>query len=139
MTNKNTFQSQIVAMVIVSESEIQKVIPNFNESFEQNKTQFESILWELGIDITKPYIKQKGLRHRNRLNEVVKCTRYLGEERLDMEWINSGYASQEAKDKYSSNHILDDLYRSKYLTVDTQALLESRDRYSVIDETVWGN
>lgn len=135
MTNK--FQSKIVALVVVSDSEIKKVIPEFNESFEQNIKQLEKLLWDLGMDVTKSYYKQKNIIHRNRLNEVVKGTRYFGEERLDEEWINSGYASTEAKDKANGNRILDDLYRSKYLTEDTQAFLESRDRYAVIDKSVW--
>ena len=36
-----------------------------------------------------------------------------GYERTDKEWIESGYASREAKDKASNNRLLNDLYRMK--------------------------
>lgn len=132
------FKSQIVAKVIVSESEIQKLKPEFNENYaNENPTEFNDILFQLGMDVSLPVTIQRGLKHRNRLNEVVTCTRWIGDERLDNAWLKSGNASQEAKDKSCDNKILDDMYRMKSLTNDTQAVLEERDRYSVIDETVW--
>lgn len=132
------FKSQIVAKVIVSESEIQKLKPEFNEKYaNENPTEFNDILFQLGMDVSLPVTIQRGLKHRNRLNEVVTCTRWIGDERLDNAWLKSGNASQEAKDKSCDNKILDDMYRMKSLTNDTQAVLEERDRYSVIDETVW--
>ena len=80
---------------------------------------------------------QPNIQHRNRFNEVVICDRFVGNERIDPNWINSGYASKEAKDKASSNKILDDIYRSKLLTEDIQLSLEERDKYSTIDESEW--
>lgn len=35
--------------------------------------------------------------HRSRTGHVVTCDRYMGSERLDKDWLNSGYASEEAK------------------------------------------
>jgi hypothetical protein len=131
-------ESLIVATVIISESEIKRVLPDYDASFETEKpTYFKKILHELGLDTTLTFTRQDGLWHRNRLNEKVLCSRYVGEERQDEEWIKSGYASQEAQDKYSRNKILEDMYRTKSLTKDTQEVLESRDHYSVIDESVW--
>jgi len=131
-------ESLIVATVIISESEIKQAIPDYDASFESEKpTYFRKILYELGLDTTLTFIRQDGLWHRNRLNEKVLCSRYVGEERQDDDWIKSGYASQEAVDKYSRNKILEDMYRTKSLTKDTQEVLESRDHYSVIDESVW--
>jgi hypothetical protein len=86
------------------------------------------------MDIDKPVLRQDGLQHRNRLNEVVVCSRWVGEERLDEAWLYSGYASREAIDKASGSKILEDLYRSRYLTQDAQDSLEARDRYNVVKE-----
>lgn len=128
---KQKRSSAIVAMVIVSESELAKVIPDYNYKLEQEQEdKFEAILAGLGMDVSKPYLRQDGLQHRNRFNEVVVCSRWLGYERQDQDWIKSGYASKEAIDKATGSKILDDLYRSKYLTEDAQAVLEARDRGS---------
>lgn len=130
--------SMIIAQVIISESEISKVNLGYTASFEtENPHSFRTILWELGMDADKGYQRQDAIWHRNRLNEVVLCSRWIGQERQDEEWINSGYASKEAKDKYSGSKILEDLYRERSATQDTQDYLESRDKYAVIDETQW--
>lgn len=129
--------SLIVANVIVSESELLSYNPEFFKGITPDK--FKKALYELGIDTSLPVLQQSNIKHRNRLNEIVKCNRWVGEERLDPEWITSGYASQAAKDKSSGNRLLEDLYRSKSLTKDAQAALEDRDRHSVVDETVWEN
>lgn len=126
---KNTRVSNIVALCIISESEIAKVIPEYNCKME-GTAKFKQILFELGMDTSKPIIRQDGLQHRNRLNEVVLCSRWVGDERIDPDWISSGYASKEAIDKASGSKMLEDLYRSKFMTEDTQAILEARDRYA---------
>jgi hypothetical protein len=138
MTFKLTRDSMIVASVFVSESELKVAKPEFYSGYEdKNPTAFKQWLYELGVDTNLPVAKQKGLKHRNRMNQVVVCDRWLGEERQDEEWINSGYASREARDKYSGNRILEDLYRSRNLTVDAQNILEDRDKHTVIDESNW--
>lgn len=130
--------SLIVAMVIVSESELVKVIKDYNSDYENtNPIEFQNVLFNMGMDIRQPYRRQDGMYHRNRLNEIVLCSRWIGEERQDKSWIMSGYASKEAIDKYSGSKILEDLYRSKNMTKDAQEHLEDRDKYSVIDETQW--
>jgi len=43
----------------------------------------------------------------------VTCDRFVGNERTDKEWIESGYASREAKDKSSGSKLLTDIYRQK--------------------------
>jgi hypothetical protein len=138
MTFKLTRDSMIVASVFVSESELKVAKPEFYSGFEdKNPTVFKQWLYELGVDTNLPVAKQRGLKHRNRMNQVVTCDRWLGEERQDADWINSGYASREARDKYSGNRILEDLYRSRNLTVDAQNILEDRDKHTVIDESNW--
>ena len=126
--------SAIVALCIVSESEIVKVMPNYSSEFENDTIAFNKFLHSLGMDTEKPVLRQDGLQHRNRLNEVVVCSRWVGEERLDEAWLYSGYASREAIDKASGSKILEDLYRSRYLTQDAQDSLEARDRYNVVKE-----
>jgi hypothetical protein len=137
MTLKNkkyTRPSAIVALCIISESEIVKILPNYSCIYEDDEERFKSFLFSIGMDVNKPYQRQDGLQHRNRFNEVVVCSRWVGEERIDSDWLKSGYASKEAIDKASGSKILEDLYRSKYLTEDTQALLEARDKYNKIEE-----
>lgn len=126
--------SAIVALCIISESEIAKLNPEMVPEFNNNETKLKLFLYTCGIDISKPILKQEMITHRNRFNEIVMCNRWVGEERIDDEWINSGYASKEAKDKASGSKILEDLYRAKYLTEDAQAMLEERDKYSTTKE-----
>lgn len=128
--------SAIVALCIISESEIVKVMPNYSAEFENDDENFKKFLFGLGMDTNKPYQRQDGLQHRNRFNEVVVCSRWVGEERIDSDWISTGYASKEAIDKASGSKILEDLYRSKYLTEDAQALLEARDKYTEVKEEI---
>jgi hypothetical protein len=127
--------SSIVALCIVSESEIAKLIPNYQFDMEEtNSSEFKELLFSLGIDVSKQIERQDGLQHRNRLNEIVTCSRYVGHERQDVEWINSGHASQEALDKYSGSRMVEDLYRARNLTEDRQQSLENRDKYSTPTE-----
>ena len=124
-----TRPSSIVALCIVSESEIAKVIPDYSFKLE-GTSNFLSMLHSLGMDTLRPFIRQDAIQHRNRLNEVVVCSRWVGEERIDESWLLSGYASTEAKDKATGSKILEDLYRSKHMTEDAQRTLEDRDRYN---------
>lgn len=129
--------NSILALRIVSESELAKVLPDFSCELEiKHPVAFKAILHSMGIDTTRVIERQDGLKHRNMLNEIVICSRYVGYERIDDEWIKSGYASQAARDKASGSRLLEDLYRAKGLTEDAQAKQMSRDVYSVIDESV---
>lgn len=133
--NKNTTRpNAIVALCIISESEIIKVMPNYSSDFEYRDEEFKDFLYSLGMQVDRPYQRQDGLQHRNRFNEIVVCSRWVGEERLDEAWINSGYASRSAIDKASGSKLTEDIYRSRYETEDAQALLESRDKYATITE-----
>lgn len=106
----------ITALCIISASEIQLAKPDFTyEWTETNKKEFDQILYEFGMDTTQQIERQENIQHVNRMNKVVVCDRWVGYERTDKEWINSGYASKAAKDKASNNKLLEDLYRSKGL------------------------
>lgn len=103
---------QIAANVYISLSEIAKVMPEITYDWiDKNNDKFEKILHGLGLDTTQPMYEQQDIPHRNRFNEVVVCTRWVGYERTDREWLTSGYASQEAKDKAKGSKLLIDLYR----------------------------
>lgn len=128
----------ITALTYVSESDIKLAVPSYDSSWEELKpSMLKRVLHEFGLDTEKPYERQDGLMHRNMQNQVVICSRFVGQSRLDEEWINSGFASKEAKDKASGSKILEAIYRQKKLTEDTQAELEIRDEYKVVDETQW--
>lgn len=128
-------QSSIVALCIISESEIAKVMPTYDKDYPTDfPGPFREMMFSLGVDTNRPIERQDGLWHRNRLNEVVLCSRYVGHERLDPEWITSGYASQSAKDKASGSRMLEDMYRAKNLTEDRQAALADRDKYTETTE-----
>lgn len=120
--------SAIVADVIISESEIAKVLPSYSSSLEQEQPEkFKELLYNLGMDVNQIYTRQDAIQHRNRLNEVVICSRWVGRSRLDEEWLKSGYASKEAIDKANGSKMLESLYREKCLTEDAQIALEQRD------------
>ncbi len=133
--NKTKKPNAVVALCILSESELARGIPDYSASFEtEQPTKFKLLLSGLGMDISQPYIRQDGLMHRNRFNEVVQCSRWVGNERLDEAWLNSGYASAAAKDKAAGSKMIEDAYRMRQETEDQQAALERRDQYTVIQE-----
>lgn len=107
---------EIIALSYISFSELQKVDNTITPEWaENNIEEFNKILYSLGMDTEIPYDWQRNIPHRNRLNEVVRCDRIVGNERLDKDWINSGYASIEAKDKSLKSKLLTDLYRIRGL------------------------
>ena len=102
----------IAALCIVSISELAKVKPEITYDWiDNNQIEFLDMLKSIGMNIHQGIERQENLQHRNRFNEVVICDRYVGNERCDKEWLNSGYASQEAKDKATGSRLLTDLYR----------------------------
>ena len=120
--------SAIVADIIISESEIAKVIPEYSYELEEKEPEkFKEIMHSLGMDVNQIYIRQDAIQHRNRFNEVVVCSRWVGRERIDSTWLTSGYASKQAIDKASGSKILESLYREKCLTEDAQRVLEEKD------------
>lgn len=134
--NKQKGFSAIVALAYISESELVKVIKNYNSNYElEYPLAFKQTLWELGLDSSQNYTRQDFIRHRNRLGESVLCSRWVGNERQDKGWIESGFASREAIDRDKNNKLLDDIYRARNLTQDAQDRLEYRDRFDKVEET----
>lgn len=104
----------IVALVYISLSEIQRVYPTITDQWvDENPEKFKSLLFSLGVNVSEPVDIQKEIQHRNRFGDVVTSTRYVGNERIDHEWVTSGHASQSAIDKSKNNRFVLDLYKSK--------------------------
>jgi hypothetical protein len=105
---------EIAAVSYISISEIQKVRPEITWEYvnasTSHKKALEQILFDLGMNIKDYPYEVQNVQHRNKFNEIVTCERFVGLERLDKEWLSSGYASEEAKDKSKSNKLLTDLY-----------------------------
>ena len=131
MSKVNQTKSSLICAVIhVSESEVVLLEPGYTSNLElTNPKKLEYLLYNLGLDVDQPYQRFDSIQHRNRLNEVVICSRWCGNERNDKDWLASGYASKAAKDRASNNAIVDDSYRQRHETVDAQYTLEQRDRY----------
>lgn len=71
------------------------LIEKFQEAFgKDDKKTIERILRDNGMDVTEPYSLEYS-RHRNLRGNIVSCERYVGEERNDKEWLDSGAASWE--------------------------------------------
>lgn len=121
LVNKVKDKMTIAAIRSISLSEIYKVNKIFSEKYvQENPTRIINLLWELGIN-TKEYYEQQVNTHRNIFSEVYTGSRFVGLERTDKEWLDSGYASREAKDKATGNKLLNDLYRNKGLSEDRLA------------------
>lgn len=72
------------------------LIDSFKKAFgEEDKQTIEKILYENGMDVTEPYTLEFS-KHRNLRGNIVSCERYVGEERRDKNWLNSGAASWES-------------------------------------------
>ena len=105
---------QIAAHVFVSLSEITEVFPNLTpESLNDKPDDLKQILFDLGMSLETDIEIQENIMHRNRFGQIVQCTRWVGDERTDEEWLKSGYASQAAKDKAKGGRLLLDMYRLK--------------------------
>lgn len=109
-------RKEIAAYVVVSESEISKVIENYDSTWPVNNPDgFYQAMHELGCDTRYECEVQDNLLHRNRLNEVVVCRRWVWYERTDPDWLKSGYASREAIHKASGNRLLRDMNKFAYV------------------------
>jgi hypothetical protein len=108
--------SNIIALSIVSSYDIAKVKKDFTYQFVQdNPENFKDILYRFGMNVNTGFETQENVLHRTLAGDVVQGDRYVGSERIDLEWLASGYASREAKDRASGSKLLDDLYRQKGL------------------------
>ena len=134
--HKKEFYSMIDDTLIVSESEIALVDPEYSADWlVENIDKLKSILWELGMDTeNKNFTVSEVVQHRNRLGNIVTCARYVGHERSDNDYLRSGYASQAAIDKSRNSPMTDCLYREKGLTIDIQQAMEVKDKYKALED-----
>jgi hypothetical protein len=102
----------INAFLVISESEVSAVVPDYFSGWENtNREEFLKLLYKAGCDTRYEIEIQDNLKHRNRMNQVVICRRWICYERTDDAWIESGYASRDAIHKASGNKLLRDLNR----------------------------
>lgn len=96
-----------IAVLFVSESELALANPEYKSDWiDTNKEELFEMLWEFGADINADMDFQEVTQHRNRLNQLVTCRRWATFERIDKEWVDSGYASREAKIVASGSKML---------------------------------
>lgn len=128
MSNNYEFKSKIDDRLHVSESEVVALYPSYCAEWDGLQI-LKDALWELGLDTNQSFELQSATQHRNRMNQIVTCARWLGKERSDDEWLKSGFASKAAIDKSKNCRMLDELYRQRGLTEDVQSALEAKDFY----------
>ena len=131
MVTKQEYYSKIAALVNISQSDVSYIYPEYTTELEQSDPELlKNLLWNLGLDVNQPYVFQQVTQHGNKLGKIVTCHRWFGSERLCEEWLNSGYASKEAKDKAKGSRLLDEIYRSRGLTEDVLAAAEEKDKWN---------
>lgn len=108
--------SSIIALVYISLSELQTVEPRYTEQWvDSSEQELLGVLQGLGLDVNQPWERQI-VEHRNRFGNLITGSRWVGSERTDIEWVESGYASQASIDKSKNNKMLNDLYRMRGMT-----------------------
>jgi hypothetical protein len=108
--------SSIIALVYISLSELQTIDRKYTEEWVDNSEQeLKQVLYGLGMEVSQNYERQV-VEHRNRFGNLITGSRFVGNSRTDPEWINSGYASEEAIAKASGSRLVFDLYRMRGLT-----------------------
>lgn len=108
--------STIIALVYLSLSELQTAEPRYTlEWADSSEKELLDVLYGLGMDINQS-VECQVVEHRNRFGNLITCPRWVGSERTDIEWVESGYASQASIDKSKNNKMLNDLYRMRGMT-----------------------
>ncbi len=108
--------SSIIALVYISLSELQTIDRKYTEDWaDSSEQELLGVLRGLGIDVSQS-VERQVVEHRNRFGNLITGSRWVGCERIDKEWIESGYASQEAKDKAVGSKLVFDLYRLRGMT-----------------------
>lgn len=137
MSKKGNFKSMIDNTYLVSETEIALAYPEYDSSWlVENIDDLKTVLWDFGMDtVNENFTLSEVVQHRNRLGKIVTSGRYIGQERSDDEYLNSGYASEAALDKARNSPMTDCLYREKGLTIDIQQAMEKKDNYKDLEDS----
>ena len=105
--------------VVLTEGEIQKILPSFKkEMLLSTKKEVQDILtkffWDIGIDYKRGFeIEEQQVITKNRLGELDSSARIYFKERTDKVWLNSGYASELAKEVSSDPTLSRVLFKMK--------------------------
>ena len=75
---------------------------------KDNEDERNKFLWNVGFD-TSEGIEVLFCEHRNRRNVLVEADIYLGVERSDSLWLNSGYASLDNRLAHMDKELSKDL------------------------------
>jgi len=101
----------ICAIEYVSLSELETVMPWITlEWTEENPDILKNMLHDLGMDAWNYPVDVQDCTHRNRFGNVITTRRWVGNSRVDKEWLESGYASTAAKDRALGNKLLIESY-----------------------------
>lgn len=107
---------QIAAIEYLSLSELQTVANWITKEWiDENPDIFKKMMYDLGLDCYNYPVDEQLNTHRNRFGNIITTYRWVCNSRTDDEWINSKYASTEAKDRASGNRLLVDCYRMRGL------------------------
>lgn len=108
--------SSIIALQYISLSELYTIDKKYTEKWIEDKPEeVLEVLQGLGLETNLPY-EHQFCTHRNRFGNIVTGSRFVGNESLQKEWLESGNASQAALDKSCGSRLLVDLYQSRGLT-----------------------
>ena len=89
--------------------DLDKVVGFMSCKENQDKEEFERILFENGIDTSKKYYIEKCLHRPRTSNIPYDGFRVVAKERTDLEWRLSGAASLEAKLFTDDKSLMDEL------------------------------
>lgn len=79
-------------------------------------TALKAILHGCGIDVEKEF-EWRHCTHRRINGEIVTCDRLEGRERIDREWLESGYATYDARvDSYPDLYFRQELRKLQHIT-----------------------
>ena len=105
--------------VILTEGEVQKILPSFKkEMLLSTKKEVQDILtnffWQIGVDYKRGFeIEEQQVTTLNKFSELDDSARIYFKERVDGEWLASGYASELAKEVSSDPTLSRVLFKMK--------------------------
>ena len=105
--------------VVLTEGEIQKILPSFKkEMLLSTKKEVQDILtnffWKIGVDYKRGFeIEEQQVTTLNKFSELDDSARIYFKERVDGEWLASGYASELAKEVSSDPTLSRVLFKMK--------------------------
>ena len=90
-----------MAFIAISLADLM-TIEGFAKAYgKKDKDTLNAILYDCGLDSKRDY-EWHYCTHRRINGEIVTCERVEGRERIDREWLESGYSSYDAKiDSYT--------------------------------------